>query len=316
MVLQQSSMRRSARLVMCALFIRHCVGVQQSSCLSFVVQPVTGKGLGCIAARDINVGEHIISESPALVVPQRVSWLKVSDLLSAEKLESQIEKLTAAQKNEFWALSGHGGSSALHVFLTNAYSLGVDGGGVFPLISRINSACIPNVHAAWDSQRRVLSVHAVQPVPQGAELLNSYTSLYDPFEVRQQYLQQHFGFTCSCPACSLGKTEREESDERRQRLQNVLKGVDEDEIRDVLTESDALLRAEGLFFPSTRLQFFLACLPPPPSAPSGMSWPSSSSHRGLSCPELAQALECAVQSKGQASPEAERLRRLSVKQCG
>lgn len=291
---------------------------------SYIVQPVAGKGLGCIASRDIRVGELIISEEALFVMSQRVSWLKLSDSASADKLVDQVDRLPPPQQQEFWALASHGGSSALDVFRTNAYPAGPDCTGIFPAISRLNSACVPNVHNAWDPQRRMSSVHAVRPISRGDELLNCYIGLYLPFAERQQYLQTHFGFACSCAACSLSEAERRESDGRRVRLQGLrdtMRARSQGGVADVETSSDkegraealrglrseraALLRTEGLDSPSTLLECFLDCLPPP--GPHALD-----KERRLSPRELGLALECAVQSKGPASPEASRLRALAA----
>ena len=326
---------------LCALLLALLLdSLQKEPSPCYVVEPVSGKGLGCVAMRDIVVGELIVSEAPLFVVSQRASWLKqLSDSASADKLDAQVDRLSSAQQKGFWALASNGGSSALDVFRTNAYPAGPETAGIFPAISRLNSACVPNVHNAWDPQRRVSSVRAVRPIPRGAELLNCYIGLYLPFAERQRYLQTHFGFACGCAACSLGEAERQESDGRRVRLQSLrdamralsqvageekveVEGEDRgtrvegagraEVLRGLRCERATLLRAEGLDNPGTLLEGYLDCLPPPSSSRPSASAEERARPCRLSRAELAEALQWAELSKGNASPEAERLRALAA----
>ena len=93
------------------------------------------------------------------------------------------------------------------IFLTNAlplsdYSLM----GVFPVINRINHACLPNCCVRWDKHSASLQLFSSQEIQAGTELTISYYDMlsHQPDrQSRQEYLSKHFYFTCNCSLCSI-----------------------------------------------------------------------------------------------------------------
>lgn len=88
----------------------------------------------------------------------------------------------------------------------------VKGFGVYPYLSLINHSCLPNC-IRWDlvdapasssvtaQDRRAIHFRALHAIPEGAELLHSYTPVCWSLEERQEYLSDMFGFTCRCDRC-------------------------------------------------------------------------------------------------------------------
>ncbi|KAK7750524.1 hypothetical protein SLS62_007500 [Diatrype stigma] len=85
---------------------------------------------------------------------------------------------------------------------------------VFPLYSRINHACTPNVRRAWDPRARLLTVYAVRDVAAGEQVLASYVDRY-ACRTRAQRARdlaqlslslgetgQQEAFVCTCRACT------------------------------------------------------------------------------------------------------------------
>ena len=105
------------------------------------------------------------------------------------------------------------------IFLTNAlplsdYSLM----GVFPVINRINHACLPNCCVRWDKHKDRLHLFSMQEIQAGAELtISYYDMLSNPpdRQSRQEYLSKHFYFTCNCSLCSLTGHNLDQDDTNR-----------------------------------------------------------------------------------------------------
>lgn len=65
------------------------------------------------------------------------------------------------------------------------------------------------------------TVHAVQDIAAGQELLTTYAKAYEPRAQRQSYLLQRWGFRCDCQACNPSSTFGKASDKRRKRLLDI-----------------------------------------------------------------------------------------------
>lgn len=76
--------------------------------------------------------------------------------------------------------------------------------GFFPLASKINSSCAPNVHAHWNISTQHMEFRALRIIEAWEELCICYdvgTLLYSKQD-RQLRLRDRYGFTCCCPVCS------------------------------------------------------------------------------------------------------------------
>lgn len=175
------------------------------------------------------MGELLIEEKALISQSNRRPWFQPSEIFALESIEKAVDALSPAQQQQYGLLHGYipsascsssasSGPNALQIYSTNAYPMGPDRSGIFPLISRLNSECSPNVHYNFDERRSLATVFAVAPIPARTELVNSYIGLYLPRAERRGYLNKNFGFVCTCPACESRTGDGDESDERRQAL--------------------------------------------------------------------------------------------------
>ncbi|KAF8895296.1 hypothetical protein BD779DRAFT_1498662 [Infundibulicybe gibba] len=186
----------------------------------FVVRDLPGRGKGIIAARDIHRGELVIREQPLFVVPHSISSSP------AELISTSLSHLGQASREAFFNLSyigfpedleprDHLDRVALAIFETNAVSAG-DGVGIFPRMARLNHGCSSafNVVYSWRTEESALVVHALKDIREGDELLTTYTNTKRPREQRRTFLQERYGFHCTCSVCSLPDKESRASDQR------------------------------------------------------------------------------------------------------
>ncbi|SCZ99372.1 BZ3500_MvSof-1268-A1-R1_Chr7-2g09504 [Microbotryum saponariae] len=116
---------------------------------------------------------------------------------------------TPTEINQFYTLSNMHPSQprAYAIFLTNAVSLSESTtGGLFPLLSRFNSSCRPNLSRPhWSSKTRKMQLIAVRDIEEGEELVWPYLGIpfeFDSPQSRRAQLKQIFGFDCACRACT------------------------------------------------------------------------------------------------------------------
>lgn len=185
------------------------------------------KGLGLFATKDIKRGTRILAEEPLVVRPPTEK--------STINIYREFDKLTPPQLNEFSALHhektllepqlrpiirhrmsttkqyrGQSLDLAVEdeikmraVYNTNMVGLGLEGqfgDGVFPLYSRINHSCTPNVHHCYNPVARKGAVHAAGDIAKGEEILTTYIPLLHTRDQRQGLLKP-YGFKCDCKAC-------------------------------------------------------------------------------------------------------------------
>ena len=176
----------------------------------YTIVPIPGKGFGAVATRNIDIGTLLIEETPLFSMTNRKPWFQPSESFVNDAMERTINSLSTAEQAQFYELHGYipnaddtkkFGPTALQIYSTNAYPQGPNRSGIFPLISRLNSECIPNVHYNYDEQRQCATIHAISPITKGSEIVNSYIGLFLSRTERRQYLQSNFGFVCTCPAC-------------------------------------------------------------------------------------------------------------------
>jgi hypothetical protein len=106
---------------------------------------------------------------------------------------------------------------------TNVLPLGSDAreGGLFLTASRINHSCRNNAQNTWNEKIGCITIHAVQDIEEGQEVLITYLGQAAPYAERQQSLRNKFFFDCKCDLCSLPPIQREESDGRQQMIQDI-----------------------------------------------------------------------------------------------
>jgi hypothetical protein len=75
------------------------------------------------------------------------------------------------------------------------------GAGVFPHAARFNHHCNPNACFTYNTSIERETIHAMRDIKEGEEITISYCDTIHDTPLRTWELK-HYGFTCSCPACS------------------------------------------------------------------------------------------------------------------
>ena len=230
---------------------------------------IPGKGIGCIALKDIPAGSLVIREVPALYVTPDLDGhaetirafaemdpedqnklLGLFNLYSrpeSEWSESMRKELKDCEEDAGgdFDVSGVSRETALRVWqiwLTNAYD-----NGVFLRLSRFNHSCRPNTEYFWNTDLEVWAqdVRTVRQVRAGEELTVCYRSFWPGNRKDRRRDMSYYGFDCRCEGCDV--TEEEEEDENKaceqfRQLQLKIKGLPVERSRMDLEEELACLR--------------------------------------------------------------------------
>ncbi|KAI0761262.1 hypothetical protein BD413DRAFT_617143 [Trametes elegans] len=190
----------------------------------FLVQDIEGKGKGIVAARPVTPGELILQEAPLMTLRNTVS---------PEAVAAALAPLTRSEQLCFFSLANiwKGRQHPLvGLWLTNALPCGTaddpDGEeegveGIFPVASRFNTSCRPNVYPWWNPLVQKLSFRAVRDVDEGEELCIPSLELLAPHQTRQMIYRDHLNFECRCEACDVADYEWLERDRRRSEIVRI-----------------------------------------------------------------------------------------------
>jgi hypothetical protein len=183
----------------------------------YVISDVPGRGKGLVASEDIPKGTRILSEEPVITIPEG-QW-GIESLKT--HISQQVESLSERQRQSFLSLynlypDGNIVEQSLGIFRTNGLPIEAQGigGGIFLEACRINHACDNNAQKHWNQHIKRHTIHALRDISKGEEITISYLGLDSSREVRQNKLQEKFGFLCSCRLCSLPTEQSQESDRR------------------------------------------------------------------------------------------------------
>jgi len=104
---------------------------------------------------------------------------------------------------------------ALAIVETNAAVI-ADGIGIFPRMARLNHGCSSAFNAVytWRETEGVLLIHALKSIARGSEVLTAYVQTNVPRSQRRWYLEEHYGFRCTCSVCALPDAASQASDAR------------------------------------------------------------------------------------------------------
>ena len=199
---------------------------------------INSKGYGLFATENIPRGTRILDESPLIIIPSS-SMRHGIPVLNIEELTIALDALSPQQHESYFELC-HDPSAAvkarkrihkaqelskdaivhrefpnaykiesmvkLHaIYQTNVVRLGDDetsGTGVFPLASRINHSCVPNLQIHCVPSDNKLIAHAVRHINKGEELTINYCSkVWIPRKQRNDIFGR-CGFNCACRACA------------------------------------------------------------------------------------------------------------------
>ena len=158
----------------------------------FVIRRVSGSGLGAYASRDIKRGERLLAEAPL------VEWtFAPGEMVATAAIDTLVGDLSQADRDDYFGLCQndiHGATKTPYgIWLSNAYptdsaleaarsKLGGVGepsacdksGAIFAGACRLNHACTPNSHCAWNARLHKETIHALVDIERGSEITVSY----------------------------------------------------------------------------------------------------------------------------------------------
>lgn len=184
----------------------------------FEIKDIPGKGKGLVARFNISRGTRILCEEPLLIIQPKPR--EELELLLATKLKV----LSRASQRQFLSLHNNfpGKYPFSGIVKTNALPCGSGSlvGGIYPTACLINHSCIPNSHNSWNKNKEHETIYAIRPIKSGEEITISYDH-GGPSSVRQRFLKESFGFTCTCSGCTLTPSSLQASDSRRTQIQSL-----------------------------------------------------------------------------------------------
>jgi len=199
---------------------------------SFEIVDISGKGQGMVAKRKLYPGEVILTESPFMIIPDKI----FEDHDKTETfIEKKINKMSCEDRDKFLSLSdcrNVENSGYCGRFYTNAMNYGGDA-ALFPQMAMANHSCRPNAEFVdrTDIGQQLLVV--IYVIEAGEEISINYMPMEDEGtdtkEVRQEFLRRFYGFQCCCKACTLQDEELKQDDLVRETIKE-LQAVDRDQL--------------------------------------------------------------------------------------
>ena len=204
--------------------------------LLFKEENVPGKGVGCVAMKNIKKGTLVLRETPQLYFPEQ----KEGSSLDAyrENAEAVIEGFTRMSRDDqrkylelcnnfegdrgnwspgmnidfdavmkatnnitFPTLCKGKALKVWSIYKTNGFP-----NGVFLKMSRFNHSCRPNAEWLWNEETKTQDVRVLRKVKEGEEITLAYTWKWAR-EERRAELENYFNFNCRCEACDITEEE-------------------------------------------------------------------------------------------------------------
>ncbi|KEF54009.1 uncharacterized protein A1O9_09804 [Exophiala aquamarina CBS 119918] len=167
-----------------------------------------GKGIGMLAKQDLKRGDLVTAFTPYLLAHAE----NVLTTMEREKfLQIGLKQLPTASQEHYLSLAKYYNDPSVvvqDVVKANAFEMQVGGLmhlAVFPESSRLNHACAPNAQYYLESDMLTHVVRAARPIARDEEITIAYSPPFRPHNVRQEYLQDAFRFTCTCSRCQKGE---------------------------------------------------------------------------------------------------------------
>jgi hypothetical protein len=204
-----------------------------------------GRGKCLFALKAFAVGDELIREKPLIVCSSGQCAFNMNSargFVADAEVTRLVEALPDAERTVIMALhdahtdpDDHPATAGRSIFFkslsgiaqTNCIPLGsgaAEKAGLFALTCRINHSCpgAANAHYVWREDLGSALVFAMRPIAPGEEITVTYNDGYLPLAQRRTYLQNTFGFVCTCDACA---NSCEEIDERLRRIQSLIDEV-------------------------------------------------------------------------------------------
>ncbi|KAL9000403.1 MAG: hypothetical protein Q9169_000920 [Polycauliona sp. 2 TL-2023] len=214
----------------------------------YEVRATASKGLGVFATRDITRGTRIMSERPLLrcsrkppfiliafcqiPVDDQKQFLSLSTHFTKDNIAQLEDQLRSFQDNFLGVgdpnpvtLTIEQQANIVDIFATNCFGThdlqaGDEYSAVFADACRINHSCLPNVRHGWNDILGHETVHAVQDIKAGEEIVTTYIGVPRDRAGRQSDLSP-WGFQCDCRACDISTEFGQASDGRRKRMMEL-----------------------------------------------------------------------------------------------
>ena len=172
------------------------------------------RGKGVFAMRPFSVGDKILAERGVLHL-QSLADSQEEDMPEVVKQFEQVPHAVQKAVSSLHPqdidnisdaiLSKRFGPGAIQ-FKYNCIALGPQpscGGALFVSVSHFNHACLPNCSRCYLSDQKLCIISADADIAAGEEMTISYTNEYfEAPEEQSRYLQNGWGITCACLACS------------------------------------------------------------------------------------------------------------------
>ena len=157
----------------------------------YKVVEIEGKGMGCVALTDIEIGTLILKEKPQCV----------RSGCSLDSVIQSFERMSKTDQAEYLKLhnvhSGHQEfSEIIGIYMTNAYEFGL---GI--KLARFNHSCCSNANLYVVDEEGPNEIRIVSNIPEGSEICLNYYGKMRNLKTRQKFLSSNFGFKCNCELC-------------------------------------------------------------------------------------------------------------------
>ncbi|KAE8870064.1 hypothetical protein PTNB29_00408 [Pyrenophora teres f. teres] len=173
---------------------------------AYTATAIPGKGLGMLAARDLNFGDVVTAHTPTFVAYLEV---ELSTLERERWWRRAVEQLPKESRDAFLDLATVYGDERVKVqdvVKSNTFRVDVGGGvghlAIWPETSRANHGCAPNAQYVIDPEHLTQVVRVTRPIAAGEEITIAYTTPLEPTPLRQKHLQTGFHFNCTCSRCT------------------------------------------------------------------------------------------------------------------
>ncbi|KAK6430448.1 hypothetical protein LTR95_013399 [Oleoguttula sp. CCFEE 5521] len=202
----------------------------------FIARPAGAKGIGLFATQLIPAGTRLLAEKPLFTVASESEAYAASRRLGSHDRKTFLGLVggdARERSKRLWVEAGwhtvkevvrdvvnvigkRNGAitwprapsylNARSIFLSNNFALSTSPSmrAIFPNISRLNHACVPNTEANWNANLDHFTVHTLSPVPEGEELTLSYLESHGAVTADRQEALRGFMFECGCAACAMG----------------------------------------------------------------------------------------------------------------
>jgi len=221
------------------------------------------------ARRDIELGEIVIAEHPAMIIHSPDDGRDDSEDRSPY-YEIMVDTLPNATAEAYLSLSWHAEAETIVDAIIGTNAFAVDIGleshkAMLTDASRFNHDCRPNVDYSWSERDLTMSFRAIRKIKKGEEITISYIQTDQPAAVRKADLHFKWGFNCSCHFCTLPQILTEQSDERMERIDEIMEEIEDvdepitpEEMKNLMEEYIMLVEEERLHLKASELYVAVA----------------------------------------------------------